>query len=223
MIIEGGALLFGHETIKKIVEALTTTVGTKAAEHVGTKLPLFLGLSTADESRWAAIWSKLTDGEQKKITDFLFGLRDYERNHFRYVAVGMIEEEEKTITGTGKDRKETVARKSTALAFLRDLAKVIENHGLGEARRRCEAGNIMGNNPLVQQAMAMWHESCAWFKTNVLVPLEAVDLADMTNKVIALINTGAKKTADAIAVNIIDPIAGRVKHSNKSWWRRLLW
>lgn len=223
-VAEFGVHALGYEGLKKLFSSFGAAASEKAIKHVQEKLPMFLGLSREDESRWADLWARLNDDQQKKLADFLCGLRDYERNHFRYVIIGMPKNEIKTATGSGNDRKEKTSNESNALLFLRGLAKVITNDGITEARRRCEAGNILGQSPLTQQALKKWKEGCAWFKKNVLEPLKAVDLKDLASKAAAFIDTNASKAADLISDNVIQPMQKHLNsRKNRGWLARLLW
>lgn len=223
-VAEFGIHALGYEGLKKLFTSFGVAAGEKAVKHVQDKLPMFLGLSTEDESRWADLWARLNNDQQKNLATFLNGLLDYERNNFRYVIVGMPKNEKKTVTGSGNDRKEKTTNESNALLFLRGLAKVITADGVAEAKRRCEAGNILGQSPLTQQALKKWEEGCAWFKKNVLEPLKVVSLTDMAKKAGTFIDKGAKKTAKMIADKVTDPHTRRVEErKNRHWLKKLLW
>jgi hypothetical protein len=222
-IKEFGLYYLGHKLMDTLTKSLIGHVSETTARHVKDKLPMFLGLSTEDESRWAALWSQLKNNQRKALTKFLTSLLDYERNNFRYVVVGMPEDEEKTITGAGNDKKEKITKKPTALPFLRVLAKVIETDGLDEARRQCDAGDILGQSPITKKALQAWKDGCAWFKTNVLDQLRAIDLKALANRGAELANQGAEKTADAIDRNFTQPLQRRSDGANNKWWKRLFW
>jgi len=222
-VAEFGTFFVFGEILKKIISTIGVAVGEGAANHVKSKLPMFLGLSTEDESIWAALWSRLNPEQQLNLTNFLEGLHDYERNHFRYVVVGISDEEKKIVTGADKDRKETISRKNNALLFLRNLANVIKDKGLDEAKRQCQVGNIMGDSPIAKQAMGKWREGCAWLKTNVLEPLRAVSWKEVAQKTIAFTDTGADKTADALKKTVTNPLQKWIDKQNRSFLAKLLW
>lgn len=222
-VAEFGIHAIGYEGLKKLFTSFGAAAGERAVKHVQDTLPMFLGLSKEDESLWADLWAQLDNAQQKSLTDFLCGLLDYERNSFRYVIVGMPKNEIKVVTGSGKDRKEIITTESNQLRFLHGLAEVITTIGEPEAKRRCEAGNILGGTPLTQQALKKWKKGCTWFKKNILKPLKAVDLADMARKATTFIDTKADKAADLINDNLTKPLQDHVRKSNSTWWRRLFW
>lgn len=223
-VAEFGLHALGYEGLKKLFAHFSVAASKKVIEHAQEKIPLFLGLKKDDEARLAALTTKLSYDQNKHLTDFLNSLLDYERNSFRYIVAYMPTEEKKVISGTDKDRKETTVNQSTAIPYLRDLAKVIAKDGIAEARRRCEAGNILGGTPLTQQALKKWAEGCVWFKKNVLEPLKAVDLADMAKRVATFVDEKADKAAELINDNINKPLQDHLdSRKNRSWIARLLW
>lgn len=214
----------GGEMLKKIVTMVSHTVSEKAAEHAKSKLPLLIGLSLEDERIWARLWAQLNDEEQKALTDFLADeCKDYECNHFRYVVVGIPDQVETiTTTGTGNKKRVVEKNKSYALEFLKDIARVIQTYGTTEAKRRCMAGNIMGKNPFVNQAMDKWKRTCEWFKDSILVPLKATSLQEVKEKAkeyYKWIDEQAKILNDKL-----EPVEDYFKKRKaRPLWKRLLW
>lgn len=140
----------------------------KTPKEIKEKLPMFLGLSLEDERRWAGLWAQLLPEERETLTKFLKSLEEYERNHFRYVVVGIPSGEGKpTKTGTGKDAKTvTEPGQNFALEFLKALAETAKKESLAKAKQQCKVGGSIAD-PFSKSVFEKWEAGNKWFKATV--------------------------------------------------------
>ncbi|MFA6383727.1 MAG: hypothetical protein WCX17_04895 [Parcubacteria group bacterium] len=165
---------------------LITNFFEKAPQEIKNKLPTFLGLSLEDERRWGKLWAQLGDDNEtkKNLTDFLEKhCEGYERNHFRYVVVGIPQDAKTVKRGTGKDVKtETIPdpEKNFALDFLRQLAKVIKELGPAEAKRQCIVGGSIVMDPFFRETIKEWIKGNNWFKRTIFAGLGISSFSELT-------------------------------------------
>jgi hypothetical protein len=183
--MEGIMAKFGEKLDRIITytNAIVTTfdqLGKVTPQAVKDKLPMFLGLSLEDERIWAGLTTQLTMKERGVLTAWLNDhLKDYERNHFRYVVVGIPKSEVKTETGSGKNKKTSTVQKSRAVNFLKNIVRLINDEGMEAAYDQCLAGGTIISDPFSVKIMAGWKEGVTWFKKNVLHPFGAKSLSDL--------------------------------------------
>lgn len=140
----------------------------KTPKEIKEKLPMFLGLSLEDERRWAGLWTQLSPEERESLTKFLKSLAEYERNHFRYVVVGIPSGEGRTTkTGTGKDAKAvTEPGQNLALEFIKALARTVQEEGPEKAKEQCKVGGSI-TDPFSKSVFEKWKAGNKWFEATV--------------------------------------------------------
>jgi hypothetical protein len=166
--------MVGISAIYKLLTHLNTFVGPTAQEMLKHRLPMFLNLSLEDERRWDRLETKLNPNELKLIYQLLKKMKDYERNHFRYVVVGIPEDEEVV--------KKIIIKNDCAIDFLKMLAKRIDDDGVNQVRKELYLTGTLIKNPLAQKIIAKWKKDVQWFRKNILKPLGSADLAGLENK-----------------------------------------
>lgn len=215
----------------------------KAPQGVKDKLPLFLGLSLEDERRWGRLEAQFTEDEDKYIPMLLGAMEDYERDHFRYVVVGIPAGEAATEkSGSGKDTKpKTIPGTDYALGFLKKMAKLVKESSAEDVVKRLRLGGIIVEDPFSQQAITLWKDGVKWCNDKVLSQLEINSWKDLTPekilaydaKVAAMIDAyrlkgdsgdNSSKPAPVEIAGSLDMLTfGRSKKiSNyiKEWWRK---
>lgn len=192
------------------------------------RLPGFLGMSLEDERIFAGFRTKLSESENKHLTDFLASLKDYERNRFINVVTGIPSDEVMTETTTtdGKKKISRVEKTSQAVPFLKLIAKLTEDSSPEGARQLCLGGRTILENPLHQRILKAWADSVKWFKENILERFDADSLDALKNKFVAagkVITDNFSKAGSQLDAGLTKMEEEVQKRKKRPLWKRIFW